>query len=125
MTKQEWNREFWTRCGAKEGSCGCWWLGSVWVYSYIDGRWSDPADCDLEILLDVLEQLALERDCYISVLLIPISRRYEVHVISRLTAAENYYVGDPMKESAIYNRKAAVIAAICKLIGLEMEADHD
>ena len=113
---QEWKEKFWKAAGAKLGGFPeqCYWLDGIvtaWPVgdpSDPDEPWLNPHDADLETLLDVFERVAPE---------------HQIELVSYTDddGVRRYYCNPTdTARTDLLTRKAAVIAAICALTGVEM-----
>lgn len=104
---QELCKELWLKCGADKDWGNYRYIGRACVCE--DNVWLNPAHAPLETLLDVLERLAGDNTITI--------RSYRTISKTRRYAA---WINEQTPEDVCSTYKAAVVAAICQLIGLEV-----
>lgn len=105
-TTQEWRKEFWKQTRPDMFPA---WENADWLPCPFQTT-DDNAEVDLETLLEVLERVAFDKTGEGFQL-----DNYQLGIYTVNTPAET------LSEST--DRRTAVIAAICKLVGLEMPED--
>ena len=109
---QEQSEKFWKAVGAvKATDCGCYFYKDKHVF-WCDGvGWKDPSSLDLETLLEMLRRVA--------------DKKYQ---LPRHIVLESYYDRDSQERFCVNDfgkdyptGSAAVLSAICTLVGVEMD----